>query len=140
MVFTETTFQNCIEKINEINAIFFFQPNFGLATTFAEKIQQNYTYDEIVVIDFQDVEKTFIAILKEYICDSFFATKKIIKIYNFKPNGRSKLKDELKFLNDKNIKDKLVLFFAPELDGKSSFKTLFEKGDFTASIACYDDD
>ena len=140
MVFTETTFQNCIEKINEINAILFFQPNFGLATTFAEKIQQNYTYDEIVVIDFQDVEKTFISILKEYICDSFFATKKIIKIYNFNPNGRSKLKDELKFLNDKNIKDKLVLFFAPELDGKSAFKTLFEKGDFTASIACYNDD
>ena len=140
MVFTEGTFQNCLAKLQEINAILFFQPNFGLAVELAEQIQKNYSYDEKIIIDFQDVEKNFISVLKNHLCDSFFAAKKIIKVYNFKPNGRSKIKDELKFLNDKKISDKIVLFFAPELDGKSAFKTLFEKGNFTASIACYNDD
>ena len=140
MVFTENTFQNCISKLNDINAILFFQSNFGLATEMADKIKQNFEYDESVIIDFQDNEKKFTAILQEYLCDGFFASRKIIKVFNFKPNGKSKLKDELQFLNDRRFDGKIVLFFAPDLDGKSSFKTFFEKGLFTASIACYEDD
>lgn len=140
MVFTENTFKNCLSKLNEINAILFFQPNFGLAVNMAEQIKQNFEHDEVVVLDFQDIEKTFIQTLQDNLCDGFFATKKIIKVYNFKPNGKSKLKDEIKFLNEQKFNDKIVLFFAPELDGKSTFKTIFEKGSLTASIACYEDD
>ena len=140
MVFTEHTFNKCIEQLNNLNAILFFQPNFGLSIEFADLIKQNFQHDEIVVLDYQDIEKEFIKVLQEQLCDGFFSSKKIIKVYNFKPNGRSKLKDEIKFLNDKKINDKIILFFAPDLDGKSVFKTFFEKGDFTASIACYEDD
>ena len=140
MIFTETTFSNCLSKLDNINAILFFQQNFGLSVEMSEKIKQNFSYDEIVVIDYQDKEKIFPSILRDNLFEIFFSSKKIIKVYNFKPNARSKLKDELCFLNDKKIQDKIVLFFAPELDGKSSFKTFFEKGNFTASIACYLDD
>jgi DNA polymerase-3 subunit delta len=140
MIFTELTFNKCLSKLDSINAILFFQQNFGLASEMADKIKQNFAHDEIVVLDFQDIEKNFSSVLQENLCDSFFSSSKIIKVYNFKPNGRSKLKDELLFLNKNNYKNKIVLFFAPELDGKSSFKTFFEKGDSTASIACYGDD
>lgn len=141
MIFTEATFTKCLSKLNEINAIMFFQQNFGLAVEMAKEIEQNFQYDEICVIDFQDTEKNFFSVLQQNMCNDFFASKKILKVYNFKPNGNSKLKDELNsFLNKNSFKDKIVLFFAPDLDGKSSFKTMFEKGDFTASIACYPDD
>lgn len=140
MVFTENTFSKCISKLNEINAILFFQPNFGLSMEMMDEIKKNFQHDEVVVIDFQDNEKNFISQLKEQLCDGFFSTKKIIKVYNFKPNARSKLKDEIKFLNEKKFNNKIVLFSAPELDGKSTFKNIFEKGEFTASISCYEDD
>ena len=140
MVFTEATFDKCLSKIEDINAILFFQNNFGLAIEMSKKISQQLLYDDNVIIDFQDNEKNFTTLLEEQLCDTFFSSKKIIKIYNFKPNGKSRLKYELDFLNKKTIKNKIVLFFGNELDGKSSIKTLFEKGDFTASIACYDDD
>ena len=140
MVFTEQTFLKCLNKLDELNAILFFQSNFGLAVDMAEQIKKMFQYDEIVVLDFQDIDKNFTKILQEQLCDGFFSSKKIIKVYNFKPNGKSKIKDELKFLENNKIKDKIILFFANEMDGKSSIKTFFEKGNFTASIACYDDD
>lgn len=140
MVFTEKTFSQCLSSLNDINAILFFQTNFGLACEMADKIKKTFQQEEVVIIDFQDDEKGFIQKLQNELCDGFFSSKKLIKVYNFKPNGKSKIKDELKFLNDEKFNDKLILFFAPELDGKSAIKNVFEKGDFTASIACYDDD
>ena len=140
MVFTEQSLSKCLSSLNELNAILFFQTNFGLACEIADKIKQKFQQEEVIIIDFQDDEKSFIQKLQNELCDGFFSTKKLIKVYNFKPNGKSKIKDELKLLNEQKYTDKLILFFAPELDGKSAIKTLFEKGDFTASIACYDDD
>ena len=140
MIFTEQTLSKCIDNLHSLNAVLFFQTNFGLALEMSKRIQEQFVCDEVVILDFQDIEKHFAQTLKEQLCDGFFATRKIIKVYNFKPTGKSKLKEELKFLNDNKIIDKLILLFAPDLDGKATIKTFFEKGDFTASIACYNDD
>ena len=63
--------------MNELNAILFFQTNFGLACEIADKIKQKFQQEEIVIIDFQDDEKSFMQKLQNELCDGFFSTKKL---------------------------------------------------------------
>ena len=136
MVFTEKTFDKCLSNLDELNAILLLGQNFGLATILGDKIKQTFLPEETIIIDYQDCDKNFGSLLFGMLGNDFFSKKKLIKIFNFK----GKIGNDLKFLNENKFKDKLIIFFAPEVDSKSATKAFFEKGGFTASIICYNDE
>ena len=136
MVFTETTFEKCIANINNINAVLFFGPNFGLGTILGEKKKKTFSPEEKVIIDYDDVDKNFKQSLDSLLSNDFFSKKKLIKIYNVK----GKILKDINFISEQRFNDKLILFFAPDVDGKSALKNFFEKNDLLVSINCYEDD
>ena len=136
MVFTEKTFDKCLSNLDELNAILLLGQNFGLATILGDKIKQTFLPEETIIIDYQDCDKNFGSLLFGMLGNDFFSKKKLIKIFNFK----GKIGNDLKFINEDKFKDKLIIFFAPEIDSKSATKAFFEKGDLTASIICYNDE
>ncbi len=136
MVFTENTFDKCVNSINDINAILFFGSNFGLGTILGDKIKNVFAPEDIIILDYEDLEKNVSMILQEQIANDFFSKKKLIKVYNVK----GKILKDIQFLNDKKFNDKLILFFAPEIDGKSGLKIFFEKSNLLVSINCINDD
>ena len=136
MVFTEKTFSKCLDKINELNAILFFGKNFGLATVLCDKIKETFKPEETVILDYQDIDKNIGITIHGLLGNDFFSTKKLIKVFNTKP----KILKEITFLDEEFFNDKLIVFFAPEVDGKTALKTFFEKSESLASISCYEDD
>lgn len=136
MVFTENTFEKCINSINDINAILFFGSNFGLGTILGDKIKNVFAPEDTIILDYEDLEKNFSIKLQEQIANDFFSKKKLIKVYNVK----GKILKDIQCLNDEKFNDKLILFFAPEIDGKSAVKTFFEKSNLLVSVNCIDDD
>lgn len=136
MVFTEKTFSKCLEKINELNAVLFFGKNFGLATVLCDEIKNIFKPEETAILDYQDIDKNIGITIHGMLGNDFFSTKKLIKVFNTKP----KILKEIAFLDEELFDDKLVIFFAPEVDGKTALKTFFEKSENLASISCYEDD
>lgn len=136
MVFTEKTFSKCLDKINELNAILFFGKNFGLATVLCDRIRETFKPEETVILDYQDMDKNIGITIHGLLGNDFFSTKKLIKVFNTKP----KILKEISFLDEELFNDKLIIFFAPEVDGKTALKTFFEKSENLASISCYEDD
>ena len=136
MVFTETTFEKCIANINNINAVLFFGPNFGLGTILGDKLEKTFSPEEKVIIDYDDVDKNFKQNLDSLLSNDFFSKKKLIKIYNVK----GKILKDINCISGQRFNDKLILFFAPDVDGKSALKNFFEKNDLLVSINCYEDD
>src|SRR5574344_883091 len=98
MVFTEKTFNKCVDSISkgDIYAILFIGPNFGLATLLADKAAKIISPEETEIIDNQDVDKDFGIILHTAIEDGFFSSKKVVKVYNVK----SKISKEIQFLTE----------------------------------------
>ena len=74
MVFTETTFEKCIANINNINAVLFFGPNFGLGTILGDKLEKTFSPEEKVIIDYDDVDKNFKQNLDSLLSNDFFST------------------------------------------------------------------
>ena len=136
MVFTEKTFDKCLSTLEELNAILLLGQNFGLATILGDKIKQTFLPEETIIIDYQDCDKNFGSLLFGMLGNDFFSKKKLKKIFNFK----GKIGNDLKFINEDKFKDKLIIFFAPEIYSKSANKTFFLKGNFTTSIIFFIDE
>ena len=138
MLFTDKTFDKCLQKITdgEITSILFAGSNYGLATTLADKIVKMFQPDEKILLDLSNNEGNFGIKLHSLLGNDFFSAKKIIKVYNI----NSKVTKDIKFLDEEHITDKIIIFFGNELEGKSALKTFFEKGNSTACVNCYDDD
>lgn len=139
MLCTEKTFTKCEGALanGELQAVLFFEENFGLASILADRLERQFQPEEKIILDYQDIEKDFKARLYSLLGNDFFSTRKVIKIFNAK--GKD-LKANFQFLTEERFTDKLIIIFGNEIDGKNALKTLFEKCDFTASVSCYQDD
>ena len=141
-IFTEKTFNKCLSMVlsGEITAILFTGKNFGLSIELSNKIIQAFNPDEKITLDYTDdaKESPFIAELQSNLQDGFFSSKKVIKVFNIK--SKKGISRSLYFLNNDEIKDKIVIFFGDEIDGKSELKHFFDKGEKTACVSLYEDD
>ena len=141
MRFSAKTFGDCVEEVlhGEINAILFSGNNYGLATILADDLSASYNADERVFLDFQDDTKDnpFIQTLYSNLQGGFFSSKKIVKVYNI--GSKKGIAKDLSFLEEQKFEDKLVIFFAEDLQSRCELKTFFEKGKKIASIDLYED-
>ena len=141
MRFTAKTFGGCVDEIlnGNVNAVLFSGNNYGLATILADNLSASYNADEKVFLDYQDDTKDnpFIQTLYSNLQGGFFSSKKIVKVYNI--GSKKGIAKDLSFLEEQDFKDKLVIFFAEDLQSRCELKTFFEKGKKIASIDLYED-
>ncbi len=61
MLCTEKTFTKCEGALanGELQAVLFFEENFGLASILADRLERQFQPEEKIILDYQDIEKDF---------------------------------------------------------------------------------
>ena len=121
--------------LDKYQAVLMYGENEGIKDSIKIKLKKNNKDSEVIIFFEEEISKNKDLLYKNIANESLFNEKKII----FIQSATDKILDEIIECLDKDNPNIKVYILSENLDKKSKLRSLFEKGEKLATIACYED-